>query len=291
MLDYRVFTFLSLCETLNYTKTAAQLQMTQPGVTQHVQFLEKSYGCRLFRRNGRSIELTEAGKLLEQHLRQVISAELQQRLTITAPRALPLRIGATKTIGEYVIPSAICQLASNPRFDLTLEVENTDILLHRLDHFEIDLALIEGFFDKERYAHRLLRREDFLGLCGRSHPFAGQSVPLEDLFSQHILLREPGSGTRSIFEDALRRHGYTVHAFRRQSCISSFTMMKQLLRTGPAISFAYRSVAENEAELATFTLQEQPLFGEFNYVYLPTYQGTPWFLDAMMQAMPDPQQS
>ncbi len=285
MLDYRIYTFLSLCETLNYTRTAQLLQMTQPGVTQHIQFLEREYGCQLFSRNGRSLRLTADGHLLERHLQLSIAADRQQRHQISTPKVLPFRIGATKTIGEFVIPQAVCRLAANPQFCLELEVENTDVLLHRLDHAQIDLALLEGFFDKSRYAHRLIRREAFVGICSASHPFAGREVPLQAVLQQHILLREVGSGTRAILEELLHRHNYSLSAFPRTSCLSSFALMKTLLRQNVGVSFAYRAVTEGEEGLATFTLEGEPLFGEFNYVYLPTHSSSPWFLDAFVQAM------
>ena len=61
MLDFRIQTFLTLCETLSYTKTAALLHITQPTVTQHIQFLENEYGCKLFCYSRKSLSLTERG--------------------------------------------------------------------------------------------------------------------------------------------------------------------------------------------------------------------------------------
>ena len=53
MLDYRMDTFLSLCETKSYTKTAAILHLTQPSVTQHIKYLEHFYQCPLFHYDGK----------------------------------------------------------------------------------------------------------------------------------------------------------------------------------------------------------------------------------------------
>ncbi len=285
MLDYRIYTFLSLCETLNYTQTARALRMTQPGVTQHIQLLEKEYGCRLFHYAGRTLSLTESGKHLEAHLRAAVAAEREQKLTLSAPKRRPLRLGATKTIGDFVIEKAVCTLADDSTYHLSLEIDNTDILLKKLDAFEIDLALIEGYFDKSKYAHRLLKRELFIGICAKDHPFAGQQVPIEAIFGEHILLREVGSGTRSILERLLQAHNYTIDAFRGRSCISSFHLLKLAVKENVGISFVYQAVAKADDALATFTILDEQIFGEFNYVYLPSYREEPWFVTAVDSAI------
>lgn len=68
MLDFRIYTFLELCKTLSYTKTAENLHMTQPAVTQHIKFLEEFYKNKLFLYSGRTLSLTEYGKLLYRYL-------------------------------------------------------------------------------------------------------------------------------------------------------------------------------------------------------------------------------
>ncbi len=285
MLDYRIYTFLSLCETGSYTQTALELKMTQPGVTQHIQLLEREYGCRLFHYAGRTLSLTEEGHALAQPLRAAVSAQRELRGRLAAPPTRPLRIGATKTIGDFYVENAVCALASDKQYRLTVQVDNTDILLHRLDQFEIDLALIEGFFDKTKYAHRPLRREKFIGICAPDHPFAGRQIPIASIFSEHLILREVGSGTRSLLERILQAHNYTTTAFSRESCVNSFALIKALVRKNVGISFVYESVMRGETALSTFTLQGEPCYGEFNCVYLPSHSNAPWFLTALEQAI------
>lgn len=64
MQDFRMETFLTVCEELNYTRAAHKLGLTQPAVSQHIHFLEECYNTRLFTVQGRKLYLTEAGKLL-----------------------------------------------------------------------------------------------------------------------------------------------------------------------------------------------------------------------------------
>lgn len=272
MLDHRLETFLTLCRTMHYTRAAEALCITQPAVTQHIQFLEKRYGCRLFRYQGKSLHLTEEGKRLR---RMALSLSYNSRRMEEAMQTpIPARIhaGATKSIGEFVIAPLISKfLRLHPEMGFSLEVNNTQALLHALDEGRLDFALIEGFFDKEKYGCRLLRQEAFFGICPPQHPFAGQAVPLSALLRETLIVREAGSGTRAIFESVLHEQNHTLHSFPRLIEISNFAVLKTLVAEGLGISFVYAPVAEREiaaGSLASFTLEHTDIRREFNFVYL-----------------------
>ena len=65
MQDFRMDTFLTVCKYMNYTKAAKELNLTQPAVSQHIHFLEQTYGVELFAHNGKRMELTRAGEILK----------------------------------------------------------------------------------------------------------------------------------------------------------------------------------------------------------------------------------
>lgn len=175
MLDFRYDTFLDLCETLNYSRTAENLHLSQPTVTQHIQHLERHYGTSLFLYRSKRLQLTEKGEELYRQVRRIrgmIRQAERQMAAPTGPRTL--RIGATKTIGAYVLPPAVeSYLRENPDTDIDLYVDNTRALLGRLNAGLLDFAYLEGFFNKSTYAHRLLRREQFLGVCAPDSPPCG----------------------------------------------------------------------------------------------------------------------
>lgn len=272
MLDYRLQTFLTLCETMHYTRAAERLCITQPAVTQHIHFLEQHYGCRLFVYQGKTLRLTPAGERLKRMAASLSYNSRKLEEAMSEPAPVRLCVGATKSIGEYVIAPLISRfLRQHPTTALSLAVDNTKALLNALDQGELDFALVEGFFDKDKYGHRLLREERFFGVCAPDHPFAGQEIDFEDLFHQTILVREPGSGTRAILEDVLHEHNYTLDSFVRVLEISDFTVLKALASEGLGVSFVYAPVAQTELDegcLASFTLKGLDIRREFNFVYL-----------------------
>ena len=162
MLDYRLQTFLTLCETMHYTRAAERLCITQPAVTQHIHFLEQHYGCRLFVYQGKTLRLTEEGERLRRMAASLAYNSRKMDEAMNEPAPVRLCVGATKSIGEYVIAPLISQFVrQHPTTALSLAVDNTQVLLRALDQGELDFALVEGFFDKDKYGHRLLRQERF----------------------------------------------------------------------------------------------------------------------------------
>ena len=268
MINARIHTFLKLCQLMNYRQTAQALNMTQPAVTQHIHYLEQQYGCKLFSYDGRQLHKTEQCDALERYARAMVYNERQFAESLHAPSPARLAIGATKSIGDYVMGDTLMALLQRDDVQLELIIDNTENLLEKLNNLELDILLVEGYIDKDRYAHRLIRTEDLVGICAPNHPFAGKTVSVCDLLREHILTREEGSGTRAVFQSFLQNQGYSYQSFRKQSQISSFKLITQAAAQGLGISFVYRSVVQNDDRVGVFTLQEGSITHEFNYVYL-----------------------
>lgn len=272
MLDPRWNTFLVLYETMNYTRAAEQLCLTQPAVTHHIHYLEDHYGCRLFSYEGKILRLTEAGMRLREFTRSMAYNSKKVEATMAAPAPISLRVGASKTIGEYVIAPRVERfLRSQPEASFSLLVDNTQVLLRALEAGQLDFALVEGFFDRSRYDAQLCRQEAFFGVCAPQHRLAGRAVPLDEITGERLILREPGSGTRAIFEEALHRQNYTLDSFPSVVTISDFSTIKSLVADGLGLSFLYAPVVEQELEagtLARFDLAEVPMSGAFYFVCL-----------------------
>lgn len=269
MTDYRFETFLCLCETMNYRLTAQRLNITQPAVTQHIKSLEQDYGCRLFIYDRRKLSMTAEAEMLRRHAHSLIYQEQKLRQSLGHARPRTLNIGATKTIGEYVIRRQIERILETPDIRLNLEIDNTVNILRHIDEGRLDFALVEGYFHRGAYAHKLYRREPFVGFCALAHPFAGRRVALKELWPENLLVREQGSGTRSILEKMLEGENRSLDDFKSVNSISNFGLLEHLVSRGRGITFAYRAVGEENQALAEFMVEGWDISREFNYVYLP----------------------
>lgn len=272
MLDPRWNTFLVLCETMNYTRAAERLCLTQPAVTHHIHYLEDHYGCRLFSYEGKVLRLTEAGVKLREYTRSLTYNSRKVEESMMAPKPLSLQIGASKTIGEFVVaPKVERFLRDYPEASFSLIVDNTQVLLRMLEAGKLDFVLVEGFFEGSRYETTLYRKEEFFGICPPGHRFAGRAISLMELESERILIREPGSGTRAIFEEALRRENRTLKSYPNVATISDFSTIKSLVADGLGVSFLYAPAVSGElerGELVRFDLAELPMSGAFSFVCL-----------------------
>ncbi|MGI6028535.1 MAG: LysR substrate-binding domain-containing protein [Candidatus Heteroscillospira sp.] len=271
MVDYRVNTFLTLYREMNYRKTAELLNMTQPGVTQHIHFLENAYNTRLFQYDGKTLSRTRSAELLKQGLERILIEEAALELSLHDTGEFRLRLGATKTIGEFVIPNMTTRFAAVPKNHLELVIDNTEVLLAMLDDRLLDFALIEGTFDKNRYDHHLFKNERFVGVCCKGHPFAGECVPLEEIFSETLVVREPGSGTRGIMEQLLQDRSFSTDSFKKVVTSNNFGTIRHFVANGLGITFAYQPIVDSDERLASFELDGISVVREFNYVYLNSH--------------------
>ncbi len=266
-MDPKLHTFLTLCQTMNYRLAAERLHLSQPAVTKQIQSLEQALQTKLFLYDGHTLHKTEKCLLLERYAisQQYQFQELQ--LAIADKKRLKLRVGATKTIGDYVLIDAIKDYLRDPGHELSLVVDNTKHLLQMLDENRLDFAVIEGTFSKTKYDSYLLRMEPFVGICAKDSPLSGKHLTIEDLLKETIIVREEGSGTRRIFEERLTASGYGLNDFSREVSISSFVSIKALVASGVGISFLYRSVVADAGDIGTFTIDGITEPHPFHVVY------------------------
>lgn len=267
MLDYRILTFLKLCETMNYRITAEELNMTQPAVTQHIHYLEEEYECKLFIYNRKKLEKTNQAILLEEYARSAYYNEIYLKRKIKSENKIKINIGATKTIGEFVIGEKIKKLVKNEKYDISLTIDNTEKLIKLMELNKLDFILVEGIFNKDKYGYRLYKKDEFIGICSKNHKFNGKSIKFEELFKEDIIIREEGSGTRGIFEQFLSENSFSLEFFKKKITINNFNLIKELVSANCGISFVYNSVVNKNDDIGKFYFKNK-IEREFNYLYL-----------------------
>lgn len=258
MLDFRIKTFLCVCQTMNYTQAAKLLNITQPAVSQHIRFLEDYYQIKVFRYANKKLELTAAGRILYERCKTMENDEvaLSAELLSSQSGIRTLSLGVTMTVGEYAIisPLAAYQLA-HPGINIRLRFGNTQELLAQLTAGRIQMALVEGYFPPQDYFCRPYSTEPYIGVCASSHVFpSGEPATFHDLLEERLLLREKGSGTREILERNLALHGLKTTDFIHNMEVENMHTIIGLLTHDCGISFLYRRAVQ--AELASGRLRE-----------------------------------
>ncbi|CAI3206706.1 LysR family transcriptional regulator [Clostridium neonatale] len=273
MLDFRFDTFLTLCKVKNYTETAKLLHLTQPAVSQHIKYLEKTYNCKLFSYKGKSLSLTPKGEILKSFAMSLKASSDKIKSTLAMEDDIyHLKFGSTLTISEYTMKPIISQvLLDNPTIDLTMEVNNTKILLEKLKDGKLDFVVLEGTFDKLDYESRILSLERFIPICSPNNKLANKAIEFTDILNERLITREYGSGTRNILEHILCDHNLSITSFRNLTKIGSINIIKNLVQNNFGITFLYEQAVYEEIKQGTLcevSINNYNVSREFNFVFL-----------------------
>ena len=166
MLDFRMYTFLSVCRHMNYTRAASELHLSQPAVTYHIRYLEEYYGTKLFIYTKHQLKLTRSGLLLRNMATNVYHDTnlLKRRIK---NRKQKISFGATLTIAEYDICDRLTEfLKRHTGVTVSIILGTTDELLANLEEGKIDFAMIEGTVDSPSYESVPFARERLVACCG-----------------------------------------------------------------------------------------------------------------------------
>ena len=256
MLDYRLYTFLTLSKTLNYTKAAEILCITQPAVSQHIRYLETTYQVKLFEHHGKHLILTRQGEYLANCLHTMAADEKRILETMQNIQEVKhLKFGATLTIGEYILPEKIkAFLQAHPDTNMTMIVENTANLLQLLERGDISFAIVEGYFPSHHYIHKPISTQPYVALKGNGYHCKKEIHCLKDLLSERLIIREEGSGTREILERILQENNLSIKDFANAIEVGNMNAIKYLVQENMGITFLYEAAAKEELKKGTIQL-------------------------------------
>lgn len=274
MLDYRIQTFLKVCETLNYTLAAKQLHITQPAVSQHIHYLEQEYETTLFVYSNKQLSLTRSGEILRKYLMTMQNDEKNIKKEIKSHEGMieTLSIGVTMTIGEYAIVNKLADfIKHHPEMNLHLHYGNTAELLKLLDQGKIHMAIVEGNYPKEKYSHKKYSTEDYIAVCAANHQFvSGTPSTVSDLIKERLIVRKAGSGTRNILEENLLARGLRISNFTHYIEVENMHTIISFLKKDCGISFMYKvAVLEelNQNILKEIQLDDFKMKHDFDFVW------------------------
>jgi Transcriptional regulator len=276
MIDSKLITFINVAKFKSYTKTAEFLNLTQPAVTQHIKLLEDYYNVHLIAKKGRQIYLTEEGLILLKYAREMEAWELALERELKNKSSVIKRynIGATLTIGEFVLPDSLGEYKKHHNnIDVIMNVNNLDEVLKRLRSGEIDLGIVEGPFDKSKFICKKYKDDELVLAVSPSSCFAECSeVNIEDIIeSGKLILREKGSGTRKTFENKLAELGFNMSEIKIYMEIGNLGAIKSLVEADLGITVISREAIKREVSrntLKVIPVSDVKFFREFNFVRL-----------------------
>ena len=252
--------FLAVLESGSVTAAAEELYVTQPSVSAAVSALSKELGVDLTERVGRSVEPSAAGRAFAPYAAHVIGLLDQggrAAREAAGAAARELRIAAVTTAAEHIVPQLVQEFsARRPELTLTLDVGNRERVFRQVASHEADAAIGGRPPADGQLAGEAFLENPILLITAPGDPLARRrSVPVEELGERPWLLREPGSGTRSMTEEFLARHELKPPLLT----MGSNGAIKQAARAGLGVSLqsqAATALELNNALLETISLRE-----------------------------------
>lgn len=235
MFDFRLLVFYTVAKRLNFTKAAAELYITQPAVTKHIRELENHFKTSLFERSGnKKIVLTPAGKTLLKYAEQLsgIYKELEFDMnSLVKQHSGTLRIGASTTVAQYVIPAILAQFHARYKdIKVNLISGNTEQVEDALLNKEIDIGFIEGITRNPQISyHPFIEDELVLVSSTANKQFKKDTIKPEELKNFPLLLREPGSGTLDVIAHAIKPHQLKISDLKIEMQLGSTEGIKSYL--------------------------------------------------------------
>jgi DNA-binding transcriptional LysR family regulator len=227
---------------------ANRLHISQSAVSKQLSDFEQHLGTTLFERLPRGVRLTEAGKLLLGYANRIFSLEKEAAQALGDLHALRrgrVALGASRTIGGYLLPSVLAQFNRlHPEIELTLEVANTHAIQNMLIEGVIDVGFTEGLARAEPLNFSVFTEDQLVLIAAPADPLAHQlPLSLQAIAELPLLMREPGSGTRAVAEQALAAHGIVP---RVVMTLASTEAIKRTVAAGMGYAFVSELAIDTE---------------------------------------------
>ena len=269
-------TFLTVARERSFSKASAKLGISQPAVTQQIKFIEKYLAVKIIERKKNGIKLTAEGEELYKiatRLEKEINSSEKDILKIIN-KEMTFRLGASYTIGTYVIPgeclNAMSETINN---DVNLSIDVSDNIIKKLKDRKLDVGLIESpVMDSDLIYREWV--EDELVVC--SNVAIPKILKTEELYDYKWICREESSHTRKVVSEVFEELGVSCKSFDVISEVSNTTAVLQTIKRSkkdavkPAVTIISRHAIADEVargELFESRLRGYTMKRKFYIVY------------------------
>lgn len=236
--------FAEVYKTMNITKAAENLNMTQPTVSRAIQELEDHYGVKLFDRMNKRIKPTEAAaRFYSYALHTLESFEYMEEGMLRWKDKEVIRIGATISIGSAILPKLITRFKEMyPDVMIRSVVSNGSQIEGLLRENQLDFALIEGYITGEHMFYEGFLQDRLAMLLPPEDPRCGKQIPIEALKDDGFLLREKGSFGRNYIDGLFASHGLPLEPVMESASIHAIV---QAVHAGIGVSILPEILVEH----------------------------------------------
>ena len=251
MLDvHQLNVFLAAAESLSFTLAAQQIHMTQPSVSQHIQALERHFDMQLFLRNGRNLELTDAGLSLLPLAREAVTLSIRIDETMESLKGNiygHLIVGCSTTPGKYILPNVLARFHKiYPQVRVTCQVSPQSDAIRNVVEGDAHFALFSLDYDTYPDIEAVsFLCDPIVLIVPLDHPWAerGEIEP-EELLEGEFIMREATSGTHIAMREALAKHNISTADLRNVITLGNAEAIALAVQEGIGAGFISQMIVE-----------------------------------------------
>lgn len=270
-------TFVTVVEHKNFSRAAEELYLSHPDVSMQIQSLEEDLDTKLVISSSNHLELTQSGEIYYGYAKQILHLQdkaKQEIKQISNVVTGTLKVGASYTIGEYLLPFAVAEFAAHyPRVEIETSIANTREIIQAVQANQLDIALVEGEVDQPDIFVRPFLDDEIILLVPNQHPLATLPIVTTELLQDQVwILRESGSGTRAFSDKLFQEWGINV---RKSYIFGSGQAIKQAVTAGLGIALVSRWIVRKELnakELKTIKLKGKRLSRSFYVIVSKSHE-------------------
>jgi len=251
---HQLHIFYTVSERGSFSAAAQALHMTQPAVTMQVQALEDYFGTKLFNRSTKKIVLSEAGRALMPYALRSIELIKETDVAMSAFTHMlegRLQLGASLTIGEYVLPRLLGPFGkAYPHISIMMKVMNTTQIMEEITRHQLNFGLIEAPVTHPDMVIEPVMGDELKLIVPADHPLAElNEITLEEAMKYPFVLREQGSGTRRVMEEQIVAKGLNPSDMQIVMELGSTGAVKSAVEAGLGITMISTSSVKHEVTL------------------------------------------
>jgi len=275
MEDHKLKVFCTVAETKGFSKASEIIHLTQPAVSLQIQALEEMFETKLFDRSSNTVSLTPSGEILYKYAKEILNLYAAAERAIGGITGLvkgSITVGASTTIGNYLLPAVISDFRKNhPKIKIHLLVGNSKRIVELLKGGVIDLGLVEGEVTKFKIAMEKLIADELTLIVSTKHPWAKlNEISVLDLLKVPFVFREEGSGTRQIIESYFAKSGISIQNMNISAVLGSTEAIKEAVENGIGASIVSRWTVRKELKygiLKALKFKELEMLREFSLLF------------------------
>lgn len=277
-MDFRLKVFYTVAKRLSFTKAATELFITQPAISKHIQELEEQYKIKLFDRHGSKIALTTAGEIVLKHAKNIFDVYREidfEMSTLINQRSGLLRLGASTTISQYIIPPILARFYQKLQdVEVSLLNGNTEQIEIALLKQEIEIGIVEGQSKNKSIKYTAFLKDELVLVCKSSNPLVRLAeVAQEELKQMQFLMREQGSGTLEVIEHALKPFEIKISELKIEMQLGSTESIKSYLMNSDCVAFISIHAIEKELKSNELAILDIKNLSIERFFYIITLQG------------------